>query len=157
MYDWLLFLHVLLAFAVVAAVVLYTYLVVAGRTIDAPSDAVGLFRIARVGDVLVNVGMVGLLALGVWLAIDAESYHPWDPWIVAAYVLWAVFAELGRRSQKIYNTARDHARSLHSHGSGAANAELNAMLRSRTGAALQVAIIVVILLFLVDMIFKPGA
>lgn len=156
-YEWLLFLHVLLAFTAAAAVVIYTYLVVAGRSVDVPSGALRLFRLSRVGDVLVNVAMPGLLILGVWMAIDADAYHPWDGWIIAAYVLWAVFAELGRRSQKIYIGARDYARSLAARGDDAASSELRAMLRAPAGAALQLALIVVFLLFLVDMIFKPGA
>jgi hypothetical protein len=156
-YEWLLFLHVLLAFAAAAAMVIFTYLVVAGRSVDVPSDALRLFRLSRVGEVLVNVAMVGLLILGVWMAIDADEYQPWDGWIIAAYVLWAVFAELGRRSGKVYNAARDHARSLVASGNDAASGELNAMLRSRTGLVLQLGLIAVFLLFLVDMIFKPGA
>ena len=157
MYEWLLFLHVLLAFAAAAAIVIYTYLVVAGRSVDVPSGALRLFRLSRVGDVLVNVAMLGLLVLGVWMAIAADEYHPWDGWIIGAYVLWAVFAELGRRSQKVYDAARDHARSLAARGDDAQSSELNAMLRAPAGLALQLALIVVLVLFLADMIFKPGA
>jgi uncharacterized membrane protein len=157
LYEWLLFLHVLSAFAVVAAMVLFTYVVVAGRAVDVPSEAVRLFHFSRLGEVLVNVGMVGVLVLGVWLAIDADEYQLWDGWIIAAFVLWAVFAELGRRLQKIYNAARDRARELAAAGDDVASPELNVMLRSGTGLALQVASIAVILGFLVDMIYKPGA
>jgi len=156
-YDWLLFLHVLFAFAVAAAMVIFTYVIVAGRSVQIPSDAVRLFRVSRVGEILVNVGMVGLLILGVWMAIDADRYQPWDGWLIAAYVLWATFAELGRRTGLVYNEARDHARSLVASGNDTASAELHAMLRAPTGLAFQLASIAVFLLFLVDMIFKPGA
>ena len=156
-YEWLLFLHVLLAFAVVAAIVIYTYLVVVGRSVDLPSEAVRLFGISRVADVLVNVAMAGLLLLGIWLAIDADAYQPWDGWLIAAYVLWALFAELGRRAGKIFNAARDRARELVAAGSDAPSPELNAMLRSPAGLALQLALIALVLALLVDMIFKPGA
>jgi hypothetical protein len=157
LYDWLLFLHVLAAFGVVAAVVVFTYVILAGRAVALPSDAVRLFRFSRIGDVLVNVGMVGVLVLGIWLAIDADEYQLWDGWIIAAFVLWAVFAELGRRLGKIYNAARDRARELVARGDDAASPELRAMIRSRAGLLLQIASIVVLLAFLVDMIYKPGA
>ena len=157
MYEWLLFLHVLLAFAVVAAMVVFTYVVVVGRKVDVPSEAVRLFRISRVGEVLVNVGMVGLLLIGIWLAIDSDEYKPWDGWLIAAYVLWAIFAEVGRREGKIFNAARDRARALVTEGNDAPSAELNALLRSPTGLTLQLVAIVIVLLFLVDMVYKPGA
>jgi uncharacterized membrane protein len=156
-YDWILFLHVLSAFAMVAAVVVYTFLVVASRNLAVPSEVVRMFRISRVGDSLISVGMVGVLVFGIWLALDVEGYHIWDGWIVAALVLWAVFGAVGGRTGKVYNAARDRARTLVAEGRDEPNAELNAMLRSRTGLVLEVLSIVLVLLFLLDMIFKPGA
>jgi uncharacterized membrane protein len=156
-YDWLLFLHVLAAFAFVAAEVLFTFIIVAARNLDVPSDVVRIFRLSRLGEVLVNAGAIGVLIFGIWLAIDVDGYELWDGWIIAAFVLWALFAELGRRTAKIYNAARDRARALVAENRNEPSAELNAILRSQAGLVLQAASVVIVLLFLIDMIYKPGA
>ena len=83
-YDWLLFLHVLSAFAVVAAVVLFSVVIAAGRQTDVPSEVERLFRVARVGDVLVGVGSVGVLIFGIWLALNLDQYDFFDGWILLA-------------------------------------------------------------------------
>jgi uncharacterized membrane protein len=156
-YDWLLFLHLLAAFAVVAAIVIYTFIIAISRGLDVPSDVVRLFRISRVADVLVAVGVVGVLVFGIWLAIERDEYHPWDGWVVAAIVLWVLFGAIGQRAGKVYEAARDRARALVAEGRDAPSAELNAMIRSSTGLALQLTAIVIVIAFLVDMIYKPGA
>ena len=157
LYDWLVSLHVLAAFSLVAAVVVYTYVIVAGRNVEIPSEVAALFRIARVGDVLMPIGAMGVLILGIWLAIEVDGYEVWDGWVIAALVLWAIFAALGSREGKIYNAARDRARALVAEGNDAPSPALREMLRSRTGLALHAALIVVVVLFVVDMIYKPGA
>lgn len=157
LYDWLLFLHLLAAFALVSAEVLFTFLIVSSWNRDVPSDVVRTFRASRVGDVLVGVGSVGVLVFGIWLAVEVDGYKIWDGWIVAALVLWAVFGAVGTRVGKLYYAARDRARTLVSEGRDVPSTELQAMLRSQTGLALQVTSIVVVLLLLLDMIYKPGA
>jgi uncharacterized membrane protein len=155
--DWLLALHVLAAFSLVAALVLYTYLIVASRGLDVPSDVVRLFRISRVGDVLMAVGSIGVIVLGVWLAIDLDAYHVWDGWVIAAIVLWAILAEVGRRTGAEYNAARDRAVQLAAEGRDEPSAELGGMLRTQRGLVLHLVALGVALLILLDMIFKPGA
>jgi uncharacterized membrane protein len=155
-YDWLLFLHVLSAFAVVAAIVLFSVVIAAGRQTDVPSEVERLFRIARVGDVLVGVGSVGVLVFGIWLAIDVDAYQLWDGWIIAAFVLWLALGAVGSRASRIYNAARDRARQLAREGD-APSPELRALVRSSAGLRLQIVSVVLVLAFLVDMIFKPGA
>jgi len=157
LYDWLLFLHVLSAFAVVGAVVLFTIVIAASWNRDLPSDIVRLFQVSRVGDVLIGVGSVGVLVLGIWLAIDVDGYELWDGWIIAAFVLWAAMGAVGSREGKIYNAARDRARALVGEANDAPNQELQALIRDRRGLWLHVATIVIVVAFLVDMIFKPGA
>jgi hypothetical protein len=41
--------------------------------------------------------MVMTLGFGIWLAISLDAYHPWDGWIIAAIVLWAVAGGTGAR------------------------------------------------------------
>jgi len=156
-YDWLLFLHVLTAFALVTAIVVYTVIVLAGRRLDVPSDIARMFRLSRVADVLLAVGSIGVLVLGIWLAIQVDDYQVWDGWIIAAIVLWLVFAEIGRRTGKHYDAARKRARTLVAESRNAPDAELNGMMRSSTGLALQLASAALVLVMLVDMIYKPGA
>ena len=156
-YDWLLFLHVLSAFALVGAVVVFTIVIVASWTRDVPSEIVRLFQVSRIGDVLIGVGSIGVLVFGIWLAIDVDGYELWDGWILAALVLWAAMGAIGSREGKVYNAARDRARALVREGNDAPSAELQALIRDRRGLWLHIATIVIVLAFLVDMIFKPGA
>jgi glycerol uptake facilitator-like aquaporin len=156
-HDWLLFLHVLSAFAVVASLVLYTVLIVAVWDKDVPSDVVRLFRVSKVGDVLVGVGSIGVLVFGIWLAIEDDRYKVWDGWVIAALVLWFVMAAFGSRTGKIYNAARDCARSLVNEGNNAPSGELRALLQDRRGLWFHAGATLTVLLLFTDMIFKPGA
>jgi uncharacterized membrane protein len=156
-YDWLLFLHVATAFMLVSAIVLFTYLILGGRSLDVPSEIVRMFRISKVGDALMAIGSIGVLVFGIWLAIDVDSYELWDGWIIAAIILWLVFGAVGSRIGKIYYPARDRAKALVAEGRDEPNPELNAMLRSQTGLVLHFITVGVALLLLVDMIYKPGA
>jgi glycerol uptake facilitator-like aquaporin len=155
--DWLLFLHVFSAFALVASLVLYKVLIASLWSRDVPSEAVRLFRLQRVGDALVAVGSIGVLVFGIWLAIDVEAYHPWDGWIIAALVLWFVMGALGSRTGRAYNAARDRARALVAEGSDAPSAELRALVQDRRALWLHVTGTVTVAVLLIDMIFKPGA
>jgi uncharacterized membrane protein len=156
-YDWLLFLHVLAAFSLVAAQVLVTFLIVGGWRLELPSDISRMFRLSRAGDVLFGIGSIGTIVLGIWLAIDLDEYKLWDGWIIAALVLWAVAMGIGGRTAKHYYGARDRARALVAEGRDVPNPELSATLRSSTGLALHLATVVLVVLLLIDMIYKPGA
>lgn len=157
LYDWLLALHVLAGFALVAALVVFVVVVVSGRNVALPSEAARMFRVSRVGDALFAVGSTAVLVLGIWLAIDAEAYRVWDGWIVAAIVLWALAMETGRRTGTVYNAARDRARALIAEGRDSADPELSAMLRSSAGVAYLAVTVALVLLLLANMIYKPGA
>jgi uncharacterized membrane protein len=157
MHDWLLFLHVLSAFALVAAEVLFTFLIVTLWKTDLPGDIARVSRISRFGSILVGVGSVGVLIFGIVLAFEADSYAIWDGWIIAAIVLWLVFAELGRRGGKAYDAAGARARALVAEGRNEPNSELGAMFRSPTALWLHLGSMAAVVLLLLDMIFKPGA
>jgi hypothetical protein len=121
-YEWLLFLHVLSAFSLGAAyVVLWVALLAADR---------GAGPMTRTASILSAIGMLGVFVFGIWLAIDAEDYHVWDGWVLAALVLWAIAGETGRRAGVLA-----HPR-----------APLFLTISSAT-----------VLLLLADMIYKPGA
>jgi hypothetical protein len=157
LYDWLLFLHVLSAFALVSAVVLFTFLIASLWKRDLPSDIARVSGLSRFGSILVGVGSVGVLILGIALAFEADSYAIWDPWIVAAIVLWLAFSELGRRTGKAYDAVGARARTLVTEGRNDPNPELGAMFRSSTALGLHLASVAAVLLLLLDMFFRPGA
>jgi hypothetical protein len=85
-YDWLLFLHLLAAFLLMVTAVTYSAVafgsVAGGRT---------LFVADRCWD----VGGIGTLIFGVWLALYVDEYEIWDGWIIGALVLWLVTTGLG--------------------------------------------------------------
>ncbi len=152
-YDWVLALHLLAAFSIAAALVLYSVLVVAGRRMDTLEQTRLLFRVAPVGGPLIGAGTVLVLVLGIILAIDSETFAIWDPWVIAAIVLWALLAEVGRRSGAYYTETQK----LAENGGAGAESEVLARLHAPTGARLHYATVAVFLLLLLDMIFKPGA
>jgi hypothetical protein len=105
-YDWLLFFHLLAAFAL--AVTAVTYSAVA---LGAPTSTRAIFVADRCWD----VGGLGTLILGVWLALHLDEYEIWDGWIIGAIVLWAVATGLGEsvRKRLADGAARDDIRLMH--------------------------------------------
>jgi hypothetical protein len=158
LYDWLLFLHILAAFALVAALVVFWVIGIAARNVDRPSESLRYFRVARPANVLVIAGTMGTLVFGIWLAIERDEYQVWDGWILAALVLWAIVTETGRRGGIPYTEARKLAVRLAAEGRGEEQSpELRAKLQDRNGMILNGLSTLAVLLLLVDMIYKPGA
>jgi hypothetical protein len=133
-YDTLLFLHMLAAFAIVATVVVYSAFAF-GWTADS--------RVLMVGRVLWAIGGLGTLVFGVWLALYVQGYEIYDGWIIAALVLWAIATELGRRAELGYVQRGGAAEGSRA---PAGQPALMHWLRS-----------LVVLALLVVMIYKPGA
>jgi len=153
-YDWMLALHLLSAFAVAAALVLYSVLVVSGRRSSASLDTARLlFRVAPIATPLIAAGSVLVLIFGVILAIDSDQFEIWDFWVIAGIVLWAILGAVGQRSGAYYTSVQK----LAEQGGDASEQEVLARLRAPAGARLHVATVVVFLLILLDMIFKPWA
>ncbi len=155
--DWLLALHLIAAAFLVAAIVLFSVLIVASWKTDVPSSIARMMGVAKAGNVIIGIGSIGVIVLGVWLAIDNDAYKVWDGWVLAAIILWAISMETGRRSGKLYTAAGDRAQQLVSTGSDAPNSELGGMMRSSTALGFHVATAALIFLILLDMIWKPGA
>ena len=156
-HDWLLALHVLSAFALVAAYVLFGVLIVTSWRLETPSAVAGLMRVSRWGTILVGIGSIGTLVLGIWLAIEDDAYEIWNGWIIAALILWAFALALGGRGGTYYAAAGTRAQELVEAGNDAPDPTLGEMLRSRTALWLQVGSSVLVLLLLIVMIWKPGA
>ena len=157
-YDWLLFLHVATAFALVAALVVYWVIAVAARNVDRPVDSVRYFQIARPANILAAVGTVGVLVFGIWLAIYVDGYEVWDGWILGAIVLWAIGTFAGVRGGQPYAQAQKLAEQRVLEGRGdEPSPELQAMLQDRRAMWLNIISSLAVVLILVDMIYKPGA
>ena len=128
LYEWLLFLHVLAAFLLVAGLTAYGVLVLGGggdparRVLEQPAAA------------LWNAGGLGVLVFGIWLALNVDGYELWDGWIIAAIVLWLVASGAGGQLSRGVREGTPDKASMHL-------------------AVMSVAT----LALLIDMIFKPGA
>jgi Predicted integral membrane protein (DUF2269) len=155
--QWLLAVHVLSAFAYVAGIILFWILIVAVRRIDTPEGTIRLGPIVKVGNAAVGVGAVGTILLGIWLAFALDGYAIWDGWIIAALVLWAVAGAFGQRTGVAYMRGMTKAKELEAAGQRGANAELLALNRTSNGVLMHALTSAVVLLLLLDMIYKPGA
>ena len=155
LYDWLLSLHVLSAFAWVSALVVYSVVLAAGWGASVPSDVARMFRVARLGDGLIAIGMIGTIVFGIWLALD--EYEIWDGWIIAALVLWLAAGAVGGQTGKHYNSVRDRAKGLVAEGRNDPDPVLGAALSSQRGIVLHGLSVAITLALLVIMIYKPGA
>ena len=130
--DWLLFLHVLAAFLLVITVVMYSA-VALGGTLGG--------RATFIADRCWDVGGLGTLILGVWLALKLDEYGIFDGWIIGALVLWLVVTGLGETVRKRLAEARD--------GGGT--------VTTRAVTTLHWLRTLTVLALLVLMIWKPGA
>jgi uncharacterized membrane protein len=132
MYHALLFWHVLSAFFLGAAVVIFSSFVLGGP-ITRPSKVVA--------EILWGVGGAGTLVFGIWLALNRPEYEIWDGWIIAALVLWILANGAGAQVSRSLQPTSD--------GSPVA-------IDRRTQFAHWMRVLWVVLL-LIDMIWKPGA
>ncbi len=128
LYDWLLFLHVASAFALVAS------LAVVGAVLR--SSAVALLPL---GQRLWDVSGIGVLVFGIWLALKVDGYELWDGWILAAIILYFAAGGLGARALRLQRDAAEHG-----------------TVAPRV-VPLYAATVVLTLAILVLMIYKPGA
>jgi hypothetical protein len=135
MYDWLLFLHVFSAAALVATTVMFSAYV-----LGAPVER----RSLGLANALWAIGGLGTLVFGVWLAIDVDGYEVWDGWILLAIVLWALASETGRRAQLVADAG------VSADGAAVVAFDSQAALMHWLRAGFVVALLVV-------MIWKPGA
>jgi drug/metabolite transporter (DMT)-like permease len=152
-YNWLLVFHLLSAFAVASALVLFSVLVFNSRRMTTLAETQVLFRVAPVGTVLIGAGLLLVLVFGAILAFDSGTFEIWDGWVIAGIVLWAAFAAVGQRTGEYYIAIQKLAQSPEE----GTEAEVLARLHASTGALLNLASIAIFLLLLLDMIFKPGA
>jgi hypothetical protein len=155
--DWILALHVLSAFAYVAGMIVFWVLIVAVRKTDTPDGTIRMEPIGKIGNVAVGIGAGGTIILGIWLAFSVGGYDIWDPWIIAALVLWIAAAAVGQRTGAAYMEGLSKAKELTAAGQTGPSAELLAVNRTQRGLQLHALASVIVLLIIIDMIWKPGA
>ena len=155
--DWILALHVVSAFAFVAGLILFWVLIVAVRKTDTPDGTIRMEPIVKVGNAVTGIGAGGTLLFGIWLAFSYGGYDIWDPWIIIALVLWAVAGAIGQRTGVEYTAGMTKAKELEAAGQSGPSADLLAVNRTQRGLWLHTAASVVLLLIVIDMIWKPGA
>ena len=125
MYHGLLFFHLIAAFLLAVTIVMYSA-VALGAT-SSP-------RMLFVADRCWDVGGLGTLIFGIWLALNLDQYDFFDGWILLALLLWLVATGLGQSVQR--GIGGDDIRSV---------------------IALHWIRTIVVIGLLVTMIWKPGA
>ena len=155
--DWIFALHLLAAATLVGSLVMSWIVVVASLSADTPAATLSLHRVAIVGTAATLVGLVSAIFFGIWLAILRIDFHPWDGWVVAAIVLWAIATVALLRSFVEYAKPPAKAKALVASGETGPSAELTALNRTSTGLLLRVLASAAIVLIVIDMIWKPGA
>ena len=136
LYDWLLFLHVLSAFVLAAAITAIWVQVAATRADAALLDGPQAGRFGGIAGPLAGIGGMGTIVFGIWLAIDLEGYDLLDGWILGSLVLWLIGTYTGERAGREFQRGPEG--------------------RER-GLRLHIIASVAVLLILVLMIWKPGA
>ena len=132
MYHALLFFHVLAAFFLAGAVVMYSAFVL-GSPVN---------RTTRlIAEILWGVGGLGTIALGIWLVLNRPEYKMTDGWIITAIILWIAATGIGSQvSAAIRPTGDDSPIAL----------DRRIVLMHWARALLVVALLAV-------MVWKPGA
>jgi hypothetical protein len=90
---------------------------------------------------------------GIVLALDSDDFELWDPWVIAGIVLWVILGGIGQRSGAYYSEVQKVAEG----GSPGAEADVISRLKASTGVQLHVLTVLVFVLLVLDMIWKPGA
>jgi uncharacterized membrane protein len=132
MYHALLFFHVLSAFLLAAAIVIYSAFAL-GSPVNRPTRLVG--------EILWGVGGLGTLALGIWLALYLDAYKITDGWVLTAIALWILATATGTQASRGVQPAGDDS---------ALAIDSRAQLMHWARTLLFIALLVV-------MVWKPGA
>lgn len=154
--DWIFALHVTMAALLVGSLVMTWIVVVSLVSASTPGATLGLHRVELVATGATVVGLLGAISFGVWLAILRPEFHPWDGWVIAAYVLWGIAAVLLFRSFAEFEKPAQRARVLLASSQVGSDAELVALNRTSTGLLLRAGASLSVVLIVIDMLWKPG-
>jgi len=155
--NWIFSLHLLTAATLVGGFVMSWIVVVALYSTTSADETLSFNRVATIANIAIVLGLPGTIALGIWLAILRPEFRPWDGWIIAAIILWAIATAAVLRSFAEYQEPVARSRELVAAGRRGASEELATLNRAFTGLLFRAAGSVAIVLIVIDMIYKPGA
>lgn len=152
-YNVALFFHLLGALLFVAGIVLAGAAFEAARRRQQPAEIALLLSMTRIGVLLVAVGALLLAAFGLWL-VHPGSWGYGSGWVVASMVLYVVALALGGLGGQRPKQARKLASRLAERDAPVSD-ELRALLDDPVSRAENYASLLVVLVILVLMVFKP--
>jgi len=155
--DWIFSVHLLFAATLVGGLVMSWIIVIALRSIDVADLTLGFGSVEVIGAIAIVLGLLGTITLGIWLAVLRPQFHPWDGWVIGAYVLWVIATVTVWRSFVEYRKPAAKARALIDSGATGPNTELKALNRTMTGLLFRALTSAAVVLIVIDMIYKPGA
>jgi uncharacterized membrane protein len=147
------FFHLLGALLFVAGIVLAGTAFEAARRRDRPSEIALLLGLTRIGVLLVAVGGLLLPIFGLWL-VHLGHFGYGSGWVDAAIGLYVIVLVLGGLGGQRPKQARRLATRLAAE-QAPVNEELRALLDERLSRAENHASLLVVLVILVLMVFKP--
>jgi uncharacterized membrane protein len=154
-YDWLLFFHVTGAFLLVGGAVIAAVLNIGALRSERPSEIAMLLGLIRIAVAAIGLGVLLTLVFGLWL-VDVAEYSYGSFWVIAALVLWVASNVLGWRGGEHDKQTRELAERLAAEGDRPSPA-LQSRLRAPASLLGSYGSGVLVLLIVVDMIWKPGA
>lgn len=155
MEDAALFFHLIGAFLFVAGTAVAMVAFEAARRRRAAADIALLLGLARAGALLVSLGLVLVLAFGLWL-VHIGDWGYGAGWVDAAIGLLAAAAVLGAVGGQAPKRARVLATRLAAEGRHDTT-ELRSLLNDRRALVVNYASALLVLAILVLMVWKPGA
>jgi len=153
-FHWLLFFHLVGAFALVAGAAVAGTLQTAAIRHERPSEILVLLRLTRVGVVLVVLGATMTLGFGIALA-EHVGYGLSPAWIQASLGLWAASVVLGALGGRTARHARYLAEELAAQGDDVSE-ELRALVAHRPSLWASYASSILIAAIVVLMVWKPS-
>jgi uncharacterized membrane protein len=153
--DVALFGHLLGAFLFVSGSVVAGVAFEAGRRRDTPGEIALLLGLARAGAALVGIGMLAVLAFGLWL-VHLGGWGYGAGWVDAAIILFVLAAVLGGFGGQTPKRARQLAARLAADGRPVTD-ELRSLISDRKALLLNYGSALLVLAVLVLMVWKPGA
>jgi uncharacterized membrane protein len=154
-YNLALFFHLLGAFTLIAGTVVAGVAFEAARRRNTPAEIALLLGLSRVGVLLVALGMLLVLAFGLWL-VELGHWGYGAGWVVAALVLLALTTLLGAAGGQRPKQARKLALRMRD-GLTSDAPRLRALLDDRSALAANYVSALILLAIIVLMVFKPGS
>ena len=153
LYHWLLFFHLLGAFALFAGAAVAGTLQIGAMRRERPSEILALLRLTRVGVALVGVGAVLTLVFGIALASHL-GYGLTPAWVKAALGLWLASMALGGIGGRTARHARYRAEELAA-ADDLPDEELRALVAHRPSLILSYVSGILLVAIVVLMVWRP--